>query len=289
MTATSKLLSTDLSERVLAKFGFSQYPTIDLDGLSMLYEAWCTKIPFDNVRKLIHIQSNNPNSLPGDNATDFFENWLAYGSGGTCWSGNGALYSLLSELGFTASRGVATMLVGHNLPPNHGTVIIDFKNDKYVVDASILHRMPLKLDVESLPVPKQLVWDAQASYHDGQWHILWRPLNRDHNIECRIEHLGATAEEFRERHELTRGWSPFNYELHVRLNHQDGILGIANNQRVRIGAGGETSKCDLLQSERIEFMVNELGMAEEIVLQLPPDKPTPPPPGSETARRQRPE
>lgn len=67
-------------------------------------------MPFDNVRKLIHLSSQNPAALAGDDATDFFEAWLRHGAGGTCWPGHGALHSLLSALGFDADRAVGTMM-----------------------------------------------------------------------------------------------------------------------------------------------------------------------------------
>jgi hypothetical protein len=92
MALKAEALSMDSRERVLMKLGLSEYPTPTLDGLRALYAAWCRKVPFDNVRKLIHIHHHDPAPLPGDDATDFFEAWLTYGTGGTCWAGNGALY-----------------------------------------------------------------------------------------------------------------------------------------------------------------------------------------------------
>src|SRR5690242_5074380 len=117
-------LPQSLIEKILAKLGLPTVPTIDLKGLDAIYSQWCRKVPFDNVRKLIHVKAGNLEPLPGDNSVDFFENWLKYGTGGTCWAGNGALFALLSALGFDSSRGVATMLVAPDVPPNHGTVLV---------------------------------------------------------------------------------------------------------------------------------------------------------------------
>ena len=95
---------------MLAKLGVAR-PAPDRDGLAAVYGAWCRRVPFDNVRKMIHVRAEDPGPLPGDDPTEFFESWLAHGAGGTCWAGNGALFALLQALGFSASRGVATMLV----------------------------------------------------------------------------------------------------------------------------------------------------------------------------------
>ena len=146
MSLNAEELSLNLLERVLTRLGLSNRPAPTLDGLRTLYAAWCRNVPFDNVRKLIHVHHHDSGPLPGDDATDFFEAWLAYGTGGTCWAGNGALYTLLLSLGFHASRGIGTMLVAPHIPPNHGTVLVTYDDTRYVVDASILHSEPLRLD-----------------------------------------------------------------------------------------------------------------------------------------------
>ena len=115
-------LPNALVESVLEKLGLAAAPAVDRAGLESLYHAWCRSVPFDNLQKLIHIRSGSAEPLPGDTPEEFFEAWLAHGTGGTCWAGNGALASLLAALGFAARRAIATMLVAPNLPPNHGSV-----------------------------------------------------------------------------------------------------------------------------------------------------------------------
>ena len=55
----------ELFENVLLRLGFSQRPTPTLDGLCALYGAWCQRVPFDNVRKLIHVRAGENGPLPG--------------------------------------------------------------------------------------------------------------------------------------------------------------------------------------------------------------------------------
>ena len=147
----------------------------------------------------------------------FFAAWLKYGTGGTCWAGNGALHALLVTLGFQASRGLCTMVTAPNAPPTHGTVIVGCAEGRYVVDASILHGMPLRLDAVTPTTTSHAAWGVQCSMRQGQWHIRWRPLHRTEGLDCRLEELEVSRDAFRERHERTRSWSPFNYELYVRL------------------------------------------------------------------------
>jgi N-hydroxyarylamine O-acetyltransferase len=66
MSVQTEELSVDLLEQVLSKLGFADRPAPTLDGLQRVYAAWCRKVPFDNIRKLIHLHSHDPSPLPGD-------------------------------------------------------------------------------------------------------------------------------------------------------------------------------------------------------------------------------
>jgi N-hydroxyarylamine O-acetyltransferase len=277
-------LSPDLVERVLSGLGLATAPAADLKGLAALYAAWCRHVPFDNVRKMIHVRRQAPGPLPGDSAEDFFEAWLRYGTGGTCWSGNGALCTLLAALGFNVRRAVGTMLVRADLAPNHGTVIVEIDGGRHLVDASILHSEPLALHDTEVTSVEHAVWGVHCVRHDGRWHIRWRSTQMPKGLNCRIEQLSTTREEFRERHEQTRAWSPFNFELSARLIRGVSIVGVGLGQRVEFTASGRVVQRLLEGDDRKRVLVDELGINEEIVDQLPPEIPTPPPPESATAR-----
>jgi N-hydroxyarylamine O-acetyltransferase len=151
-------------------------------------------VPFDNVRKLIHLRRQDSSPLPGNNVGDFFEAWLRHGTGGTCWAGDDALHALLNSLGFAPIRGLAMMLVTPNLPPNHGTVLVGCEGKRYIVDASILHGEPLQLDEYGPAAITHPAWGVQSSVRDGQWTIHCRPLHKPDGLDCRIDRLDVTAE-----------------------------------------------------------------------------------------------
>lgn len=271
-------LGPALRERVLSRLGFSEGPSVDLEGLKQIYRAWCGAVPFDNARKLLHVRRSLPGVLPGDQPGDFFEAWLRHGCGGTCWAGNGALYELLSSLGFQARRGLATMLSSPNAPPGHGTVCVSFENDRYLVDASMLHGAPLRLDDIGATSVEERAWGLTCGRRDGRFHIPWRPLHRPAGFDCRIEHFDATRAEFRDRHEATRGFSPFNFSLTARLNVGQAVLGLAFGRRVELRSTGGTSERDLTPVERMSLLVDDLGFSEALVSMIPADLPTPPRP-----------
>ena len=134
-----------LLHRVLDRLGLGASPRCDLDGLRLVYDAWCRSVPFDNSRKLVHVAAGDEGPLPGDDPREFLEAWLRWGTGGTCWAANGALCEVLAALGFDGERGVGTMLVAPDLPPNHGTVAVRADGRRWLLDASMLHVEPLLL------------------------------------------------------------------------------------------------------------------------------------------------
>lgn len=268
---------------MLAKLGFAAPPAADRAGLAALYARWCRRVPFDNVRKLIHLRAARAGPLPGDAPEDFFEAWLAHGAGGTCWAGNGALAALLASLGFAVERGLATMLVAPDLPPNHGTTCVRLDGERWLVDASMLHGAPLRLDRARETEVAHGAYGLRARPAGPKWQVHWRPLHRPEGLVCRIDALGASAAEFRARHEETRGWSPFNYGLYLRVVHGERVIGAAFGQRVEIAGPGEATLRALDAPGRRRLLVEEAGISEELAGLLPDDLPLPPPPGSRAA------
>ena len=171
-----------------------------------------------------------------------------------------------------------------NLPPNHGSVRVRIDHDQYLVDCSILHGDPLRLCQDAGTSIEHPAWGVQCTQRDARWHVWWRPLHKTDGFECRLEHFGAPAEEFNTRHEATRGWSPFNYELSARLNRGNTVIGAGFGLGVTLMADGAVRKEPLSHAARTRLLVEDFGMSEEIVSQLPEDIPTPPPPRSHAAR-----
>ncbi len=178
------------------------------------------------------------------------------------------------------------MLVAPDIPPNHGSVIARFGDDEYLVDASILHRKPILLKIESDNLRQFPAWVNRLFFDDGKWFVEWQPLHREGRIVCRFEYTGATQSDFNQRHERTRLWSPFNYELILRQAFPNDLKGIASGRKVTLNELGEIREVEIDAADRVRVLVEEFRYSEEIATALPPDCPTPPPPWSRTAQMQ---
>lgn len=277
-------ISRALAERVLARLGFAAAPAANRAGLAALYAAWCRSVPFDNVRKLIHLRAGESGRLPGDTPEDFFTAWLAHGTGGTCWANAGALCALLEALGFEAKRGISTMLVAPNLPPNHGTVSVKLESETWLVDGAIQHGEPLLLDAARETEIAHPAWGVRVQPEREKWIVHWRSPFTLQPLDCRIDSLAGDAATYRTLHEATRGWSPFNFGLMLRVHRNGGLLTAAGGDRVVINAAGAVARGPLAGEARRRFLVEEAGISEQLAARVPDDRPMPPPPGSRTAR-----
>jgi N-hydroxyarylamine O-acetyltransferase len=267
----------ELVHAVIERFGIGR-PEPDLQGLRSLYAAWCGSVPHENTRKLIHLGAGLGPPLPGSTAEDFFDGWLADGTGGTCWAANGALHDLLAALGFGVERAIATMLSAPDVAgPNHGSVVVEVAGERWVADASILSGEPIRIPrggttpAEDSPLPR-------FERLDGKPAVRWRALNAPDGFFCRFERIGATREEWDCLHQRTATWSPFNSMLNARLLRRGESIGAARGQRFVFRADGSHEATPLEGDARARFLTEDLGISPAVAERVPPDRPVPPRP-----------
>jgi N-hydroxyarylamine O-acetyltransferase len=212
---------------------------------------------------------------------DFFDTWLRHGVGGTCWAAHGAWFQLLTALGFNAHRAVATMMVAPNLPPNHGTVIVEVDDSVYCVDVGIKHVEPLPIIPGQSAAIDHPAWGVHGNWQGDLYAIRWRALHLPEPFDCRVDEWPVDAPRFATQHEATREWSPFNYQLNFNLVKDGGRIGVGMGEAVSIAPDGSVTRTFL--ADRLGYLVECLGVSEQLARQIPPDMPTPPPPGSRTA------
>ncbi len=264
---------------MLEKLGLQNHSGNNLKSLEILFNRWCRKVPFDNLQKRMYLSAGGLGPMPSHTAKDFFTEWLAHGTGGTCWAVSHALHDLLHSLGFDVKRASGTMLTSPTVRgPNHGTVIVTLEGRHYLVDGSMLTEHPLPLLDSSPSEAGHPAARVQLERRAEQWQIFWRPLHRLEGIWCRIDSMDVSTSTFDRYYQGTRAWSPFNYFLYARSNTQDQVTGVVADRKITIRADGQTTSEFMKSTERVKFLVEQMGIAEEIISKLPADEPIPPPP-----------
>jgi N-hydroxyarylamine O-acetyltransferase len=255
---------SSLRDRVLARLGFSALPGTDLGGLRQLYAAWCVKVPFDNVQKMIALRTGRP--LPGITATDFFETWLEHGTGGTCWSSSNALYTLFKSTGFDVARIAGSMRdvgTGPRKTPGHGSVVARIGGQDWLVDSSMLTGVPLPLGDEVYAGEDPVVIAEVERLEGG--HRVWFSLPpHETHFPCWLPEGEATHALYGSRYEASRERSPFNQRLYARINRPGEMLVFSGPTRFSKTARGiMTRECG--PDELVERLREEFGYSEAVL------------------------
>ena len=266
-------MNSELVEQVLQRMGFSHRPNIDLDGLSAVYGRWCRGVPFDNIQKRLFYSGTGEGLVPGHNSTDFFQKWLNYGTGGTCWANSHAMHDLLAALGFDVVRCAGTMMTSPDaVGPTHGTVIATLDNRRYLVDGSMLTEQPVPVEEGFTSEPGHPAERIRVEHRESFWQVFWHSAHRPDGVWCRIEREDVSLDDFNQYHERTRTFSRFNSSLYVRLNQPSSTTTIVFGERVVIGSDGHLSRTTLSDEELIQSLVEDFGIAEELAARLPADE-----------------
>jgi hypothetical protein len=222
-------LDTDLLKHILGALGVEGTIPLTLDGLATVYGAWCRRVPFDNIRKMISIHAGDPGPRGGLDAADFFANWLEHGTGGTCWPSSNALCVLLSSLGFEARRVAGSMFDLDVI--NHGTVKIRIDGADWLADTSMLTNLPLPTHGD-LYIGGADGISAEVERVDDS-HVIWADfVPMPVYVPCRLHFDPVGADFYEERYEIfSRAQSPFNGRLYFRVGGPAGARVILGNVR----------------------------------------------------------
>ena len=254
-------LSKDLLNRVLVRLGFNEHPGADINTLRRLYTSWCMTVPFDNVRKMIVMKSEDKLTLPGLEATEFFENWLKNGSGATCWPMANALFELLSSLGYQAYRMVGFMRDLGII--NHGSVKVFVNGMDYLVDASLLLNVILPLDHRTF-IHNDPVFPVESE-PDGESQMVWTmtPPGRDY-FYCRMISDPVEFSLFDERYEASREQSIFNQRLYARRNYPGELIILWGNVRFSKTVKGIEHR-ELSRDEVCKALGRDIGISDNLI------------------------
>jgi N-hydroxyarylamine O-acetyltransferase len=253
-------LPLTLRDRVLERLGLAALPTRDLSGLRELYAAWCARVPFDNVRKMIALRTSGAD-LPGTTPDDFFAAWLRDGTGGTCWPSSHALWALLAASGFDTRRVVGSM--GDTGYGSHGSVKVRVEDTDWLVDSSLLTNSPVPCGSEVF-FGGDPVWPVEIEPVDGT-HLIWFDgLPLWDPLPCRILQDPADPAWYVTAYEASRERSPFNQQLYIRRNFANGVSLLIGPMHCSRMASGIESRT-LGRDEICETLSRDFGLSERLL------------------------
>jgi arylamine N-acetyltransferase len=268
-------VSSKMIDSVLDKLGLLEWPEVSVDGLRLIFTAWCRNVPQDNTFKRLYFGNGWTGPLPLNSPHELFEAFLEHSTGATCWGHAMGLYSLLKIGGFDA-RVAAGSMVGSTPPengPSHGTVIVAIDGHEYLVDGmfQIEEIVPLYRDRPSVDGPMPFTVKVYPNSHQ-LWDIVFRMGHSEKEITCRLEVDGEGLPYIYERWENTRNYSMFNSSLYIRKNKDGRALILGRNKFFTLHEDGSIAmRLVDTEEERKALLVNVFGLSARIVNLLPAD------------------
>jgi len=274
------MISTGLLERVLLRLDLNDSPSIDLGGLNRIVAAFSAGISNDNILKRIWLVGERRSPVTGGEPSEFFENWLLHGTGGTCFPANGALFALLAALGFDAHRHLASvMMEGIETDGNHGTVVVRVDGADYLVDAQLAAYAALPLVIGRETSTGSGIHDIRAVPVGEEFDIQWYPgSNRQTPMVTRLDLNRGPVDHpvFLAQYALSasrdRRRSPFNDALFVGRHFPDRILNVGRGALTVVSADNTVSRRQISLAERRQILVGDFGVSVEMVDRIPPDE-----------------
>lgn len=263
LNPTSVPISENLRLRVAKRLELDAKLETDINGLYALYGAWCRNVPFDNVRKLIALRTGDTGPLPGGDATDFLENFLEHGTGGTCWSSSNALFELTTSFGFNARRIAGSM---RDLGvPGHGSIKVTINMMDWMIDSSMLTMFPIPI-TDQLYVYRDARFGVEVEPTPEGSHLVWfNTPPYDDYFPFRLLIDNVTLDFYLERYEISRTKGPFNHHVSIRYNRGDARTVLQGHTRHRTTDATGLISTPLTRDEMIAEMRNVVGMSDAIL------------------------
>lgn len=269
MMKRDTILRRELAQEVFEHFGFAAIPEPTLDSLHAIYKAWSRHVGYDNVQKRVYFANGGKGPFPLSDPNDFLRTWITQRTAGSCWVVAEAYYGLLAHAGYDVRRVAGQMLdCDDPMKPNHGSVIVTIAGVEYTADPSMCGEEAIALVNGTATAAAS---KAHGLWSAGDGNYWWRPGHSRKAIEYTTQFDHCSYPFFVERYEKTKEFSLFNTTLYVRRNVDDGILTYGRGNVVRVTPQGEMSATPLDPRDVPQFLIEEMGLSEQIVAKIPAD------------------
>jgi arylamine N-acetyltransferase len=270
-------LEASLVDRTLARLGIDR-PASDRDGLARLYAAWGENVAFDNVQKRVWLAEGR-GPMPGDDPSIFFRDFLAHGTGGTCWASSSALHALLRALGFEAQRAAGAMMLGGGPPTEdrrgtHGTVLCKVDGEMFLVDTHVLTTRPLPFRTSETTAIDGVGWARlEPDEPAGGMRLHFENYGRRTGVSCLLHSAHVDDAFCTERHLRSETQSGFNEKTFLRRRRSPNALVVISGTTHREVKPSGVHESEFASRAERDQLLCDLGLSEEIVGRLPADAP----------------
>lgn len=255
-------MNANIFDRYLAILGVEAEPP-SLDALGRLVRAQLTRVPFENVSKLLQKQRGGVRGAPS--LEEYLDGIERHRFGGTCYVNNPYFNQLLKHLGYEVDLCGADM----NDPDVHIVSIVRLDGREFLVDVG--YGAPFFEPIErELAHPQEIPW--------GQSRFVLQPRNErgwsrlDHFRSERLIHgytVNPTPREIGHFEEIIRGSyddsQTFMNALVIERFFEGRSVRIHNLKRIESNRDGSKPEQTLEREELAHVIHRDTGMPVELV------------------------
>ncbi|MFN8372617.1 MAG: arylamine N-acetyltransferase [Anaerolineae bacterium] len=141
---TTTPLQPELTRAVLDYLNITTSPSDDIAFIDSLIAAYIRRVPWESASRILKRSRETNTARCPRLPQEFWQDALAYGTGGTCFESNYAFLALLRALGFD---GYLTINDVDYLRASHTALVITVAGSRWLVDVGYPLYMALPLDI----------------------------------------------------------------------------------------------------------------------------------------------
>lgn len=157
---------------VLKRLGIPSPTAPDLTLLTQIMARYRQNVPWETVSRVVRTHTIERLNERPRNPQDFWNDFLSYGTGGTCFESNYALYDLLLYLRFEAYLTFCS--VDNNAKRHSAIVALANSRRKCIVDVGWWTDCPLLVSEDERTINPNKIWDFSVTPLSGSSYQVMR-------------------------------------------------------------------------------------------------------------------
>lgn len=155
--------------------------TPSLPALGRIYRSWAGRLGMENLSKRLSLLRHGVTPRARMSLEPAFENFLNYGTCGTCWTTMEMFIALLRACDYDARPRLGEMTDPGLV--NHGSVVVLLDDTVYSVDQNLLWPEPLPLNRGETTSVNGPLYQAEARYDAGRAGFHIRRFTASHEFK----------------------------------------------------------------------------------------------------------
>jgi arylamine N-acetyltransferase len=252
-----------LLDRVLERWGLASAQDQTLEVLDRLHAAYIARVPFENVTKLVKAARAGSPQGAMRGPVEFWDEYLRWGSGGTCFAATSAYQFLLRYLGFS-SRIIFCQLPAAGAAA-HCALLVTLDEETVLVDVGYALPVPIPLSSRGAVRRSTVFYDVEVRPGPQDEYLVFSEDDRGQRFRYRLTLREVSDAELQEAWRRTfRPEAPYMRRLALgRFENETRFLYKDQSSVFEITRAGERARA--LPEPRAESLAKLFGIPKPLI------------------------